>query len=397
MSKTIDVEGGTLGPTPSGRSPIRPRGGGAKIPPLAAVATAVFGVLAIVGIALGASGKLGVTSIDSEEVAVVVNYVTGSQTIVNTPGYQVYIPFLQDVFKFDKRTQDFVMEGQKFVSSNHVPQLTVREKNGSNFRIDNLHIQYEIIPSDAGLVLHDSGPGDAFKEEWIKGHARSILRNEFGKFDAIQAADPTVYKEAPQLATDVLNELLEPHGIRILQIITPNPRFDDKYEDAIETRKNADQDAERLTAQLKQLEQEQLRQLEDVAREKSVAMKTLIGELNTARREAETRATKIKGDADAYAIERGAEAEAMQRQLLAQAVGLEQKYRKEAEGILARTTALEKRGEVVVREAIIKKLLAIQFTLMPYSRDASPTRLEHSGDPVEREREVVPSAIGGGL
>ncbi len=50
---------------------------------------------------------------------------------------------------------------------------------------------------------------------------------------------------------------------------------------------------------------------------------------------------------------------------------------KEAEGVASKAEALEQRGEVVVREAIINKLLNIQFTLVPYSRDSEPKRLEH--------------------
>jgi hypothetical protein len=53
-------------------------------------------------------------------------------------------------------------------------------------------------------------------------------------------------------------------------------------------------------------------------------------------------------------------------------------YTKEAEGILARATALEERGEVVVRAALIEKLKNITFTLVPYSRDPEPKRLEHT-------------------
>src|SRR5688572_11061052 len=126
-------------------------------------------------------------------------------------------------------------------------------------------------------------------------------------------------------------------------------------------------------------------------------MKELVGDLDLALRAAEQQATKIRGDADAYAIERGAQAEATQKQLLAQARGLEEKYRKEAEGILARAQALELRGEVAVREAIVEKLLAIQFTLMPYSRDPDPTRLEHSGEEASQGRRVEPTARPGGL
>jgi regulator of protease activity HflC (stomatin/prohibitin superfamily) len=397
MSKTIDVEGGTVGPTPPHRIPPRARPGGrAKLPPLAAITAGLFVAAIVAGVALAATGRLGVTKIDSSEVAVVVNYVTGDHEIVNTPGYRMYLPFVEEVFTFDKRPQDFVMQGPQYRSSNHVPQLTVREKNGSNFRIDDLHIQYEMIPEAADTVLHDSGPSDAYKQEWIKGHARSILRDEFGRFDAIEAADPTVYKQATPPAEDRLNALLERHGIRVTNIITPNPSFDDEYEDAIETRKKADQEAERLVAQLKQLEQEQVRQLQDVEREKSVEMKELMGDLDQALRAAEQQATKIRGEADAYAIERAAQAEASYQQRIEQARGLEEKYRKEAEGILARAQALEQRGEVVVREAIVQKLLAVRFTLLPYSRDPNPTRLEHSGEAAAANVHVVPE-LGGGL
>ncbi|MEL7341960.1 MAG: PAS domain-containing protein, partial [Bacteroidota bacterium] len=42
--------------------------------------------------------------------------------------------------------------------------------------------------------------------------------------------------------------------------------------------------------------------------------------------------------------------------------------------------ALAERGEVVVREALVEKLMGVKFTLVPYSRDPAPERLEHSGD-----------------
>lgn len=65
--------------------------------------------------------------------------------------------------------------------------------------------------------------------------------------------------------------------------------------------------------------------------------------------------------------------------LIAEASGLTAKYTKEAEGIESRAKALEQRGEVVVREALVEKLLGVNFTLVPYSRDPAPERLEHSG------------------
>jgi hypothetical protein len=42
-----------------------------------------------------------------------------------------------------------------------------------------------------------------------------------------------------------------------------------------------------------------------------------------------------------------------------------------------RVEALEQRGRVVVREALIEKLLDVKFTMLPYSRDPEPRRIEH--------------------
>ena len=44
---------------------------------------------------------------------------------------------------------------------------------------------------------------------------------------------------------------------------------------------------------------------------------------------------------------------------------------------MSKALALEERGEVVVREALVEKLTNVRFTLVPYSRDSVPKRLEH--------------------
>jgi regulator of protease activity HflC (stomatin/prohibitin superfamily) len=312
-------------------------------------------------------------------VAVKVNYITGAEEVITTPGFKLYIPFVQEVFTLDRTTQDFLMQGAEYHDASHVPLLTVRAVDGSNFRIDDLRIQYELIPGEAGTVLDDSGPQNGFKEEWIKAHARSILRDEFGRYSAVDVADPTVYKQAPAAAKDRLNEALGPHGLKIVLIKTPNPKFDDKYEQAIDRRKEADQEVERLIAKVDQLDQEKEQRVAAVERQGQVRMKVLQGELIRQLREAERAFEEVRLAADAYATERTADGEALQSQLVATARGLEAKYRKEAEGIASKTKALAERGQVVVREALVKKLAQISFTLVPYSRDSEPKRLEHSG------------------
>jgi len=409
MGKTIDVEGGPSQGWPpqdddqgKGGGGRGRRGGGfkgfgdgGKKPPIVVmIAAGMLGIVLVVGLLMAASGKLGFANIQPEEVAVIVNYLTGAEEIITTPGYEIYIPFIQEVYTFDRTTQEFTMEGNQFRSNNHVPRLTVRAKDGSNFWFDSLSIQYELIPGEVGTIINDSGTGDTFKDEWVKTFARSILRDEFGRYTAVQAANPTEYAQAPSDATQSLNELLRPHGINVVRIVTPNPKFDPDYERAIETRKEADQEVEELIARAEQLKQVREQRLAAVRKEKEVEMQQLTGSLKQAELQAEASAIEVQKSADAYATRRIAEGRGEQAELLAEARGLVAKYTKEAEGIESRALALEQRGEVVVREALIEKLMSVNFTLVPYSRDPVPKRLEHTNAP-NREAQLDSDHRGG--
>lgn len=375
-------------PDDRGGSRGRKRGsGGARDerPPLIVLVAGGLAILVLlVAVAMGVSGKLGVTGISSEEVAVKVNYVTGSMEIIQQPGYALYLPFLEEIYTFDRTTQQFQMEGNRYLGWDHVPLLTVRASDGSNFRINDLTILYELIPGEAGTILEDSGPSSGYKEEWIKSFARSILRDEFGRYTAVEVADPTTYKQAPAAATRRLNEVLEPHGIRVVRINTPNPQFDPEYEQAIEDRKEFDQEVERLIAEAERLEQLRAQRLAAVAKEKEVEQQRLGGDLKKALLAAQERKIAVTKEADVFATRRLSEGQAGQQEFVNQARGLEAKYSKEAEGIASRARALEQRGEVVVREALVEKLKSVAFTLIPYSRDPAPARLEHEDarDPV---------------
>jgi len=375
MGKTIDVKGWP----PAGGDPAGSRWDGKKmkLPPMVMLAVVLFAVFAVLISFMGLSGRLGLATIDSREVGVVVNYLTGKEKIVTTPGYCFYLPFIEEVFVLDKSQQKFVMEGDRARDDNHVSRLTVRASDGSSFYFEEMPIQYQIRPEMANTLLRDSGPGDGYKREWIKAHARSILRDEFGRLTAVEAANPTEFDQARIRAKDRMNEVLNQHGIEVVLIGTPNPKFDRAYEDAIEERKSADQEVERLQAELEQLVQEREQKLAEVEREQSVLWNELQGDLQKAKLEADVKATQNRKAAEAYAQERTFAAQAEKAQRLAMARGLEAKYTNEAQGILSRAQALEQRGQVVVREAIVQKLANIRFTLVPYSRDAQPERLEH--------------------
>lgn len=372
MARTIDVDGRSTNP-----GPREPHGGGiSAFSPKVISAALVSMAAGLLGL-MALTGRLGVTNVGTKEVAVVVNYISGAERAVLSPGYCFYLPFIEEVFIFDRSQQRFTMSGNSYRESNHVPQLTVRASDGSSFYFEEMPIQYQIMPGMVTTLLQDSGPGARYKEEWIKAHARSILRDEFGRFTPVQAANPTVFLQAQAESKRRLNIALEPHGIEVVLIGTPTPKFDKAYEQAIEDRKSADQEVERLDVVLDQLVEQRDQKLAAVERKKSVEMAELTGELKKELLEAERMRIQIERGADAFAARRRLEGEASQAGKTQEARGLVARYTKEAEGLESQAKALELKGDVVVREALVKKLTSIEFTLVPYSRDSQPTRLEH--------------------
>ncbi|MCB9914123.1 MAG: hypothetical protein H6828_03110 [Planctomycetes bacterium] len=400
--KTIDMEDVNPSDEDGGGRARRPRptfgGGGGKRKDStlkALVGLVLIGLVLVFGAGAGLSGNLGFVDVDDSEVAVKLNYVTGEREVINTPGIKLYIPFLQAIFKLDKTPQKYLMEGRELRGDNHAPFLTVRASDGSNFWFESLEIQYVVLPSAAAEIIDDSGLGDGFKRDWIRAYARSVLRDEFGRFSAVEVADPSSYQAARERSQQRINQYLQPHGLQVIQIITPKPRFDPQYEKAIEDRKVADQDVERLRELEKQLIQERAQHLAQVEKEKEIERQELQGELVKERKEAEKEAIFVKKGADRYKVQREAEGQAERDRHVAEAEGLTAKYTKEAEGIRARAEALEKKGSVVVREALIAKLASIRFTLVPYNRDPSPKRLEHLNAANDEQRDSAAALQGG--
>jgi SPFH domain/Band 7 family protein len=380
-----DPMGGNRPPRPPRvpRPSLRPGGGDGPQFNMPQIPRKLLGVLfvllfiVVLGLVAVLTGRAGIIEINDREVGVIVNYVNGKEEVVNQPGYKIFIPFLEQAFKFDKSPQEFKMSGDRDLDDNHVRKLTVRAKDGSNFWFEELTIQYRLVPSAANLVLNDSGEGTSFKQNWVRTFARSILRDEFGKYSAEEAANPSSYKTARINSREKLNAVLGKHGIEITEIITPKPKFEAQYELAISQRKVANQEVEKLKIKAMQLVQERDRRLADIDRDMATEFELLKGTLEASRIAAEQNAVQLRLNADARKISTLAVGTAAELEMTERARGLTAQARKEAEGLIAKVEALAKRGEVLVREKLAEKFGKIRFEIVPYRRDPSPIRIEH--------------------
>lgn len=325
------------------------------------------------------SGDVGIVRVGDDQVAVVLDHWSGRARAVTTPGRRVFVPWLQQVLLLDKSPIEYRFGGNEKGAANRYPRLLVRADDGSSFWFDAFSLSYALLPAEAARVLFDSGPGELYQKELVNAFARSVLRDEFGRFSAEEVVRPENLQLARTRARDRMNALLHPHGVDVLEIAAAKPRFDQAYEKAIERRKVGNQEVEHLRVMTQKLEQERIQRIAKLKKEKESQMRVLEGDLVRNRIAAEQEAIKTRRDADIFVMQKGEEARVARTRKEQEASALEATFTKEAEGMSERAKALEAQGADAVRAALIDKLVNIEFTLMPYRRDPSPERVEHTG------------------
>ena len=321
--------------------------------------------LAVTGLlvyALWDSESWGMVDIPPSKVAVRIDYLSGDQTVIRDAGYCFYVPFLQEVELLDRQPQVFQMEGKEVRSINHVQYLTVRAKDGSNFWFESMEIPYQLIPDAAATVLADSGRMESY-HRWVGTYARAVLREEFGRLDAQEAASQDETHRAKTESLRRLNEYLLPHGVEVVQITTPKPKFDRDYEKAIYDRKIANQEVVKLGAQIQNLREERGQRLAKVTQDKEVEFEIETGNLDKNRKDAEKKDILLRGQADAYVAKRLEDGETKKAELLAEAQGLRERRTREAQALVDRIAAVQAGGELAVRAALIERLSGIRFTV----------------------------------
>lgn len=324
-----------------------------------------------------ATGAPGYVDVADDEVAVVVDSLTGERQVSTVPGYRLYVPWKQQVYLLDKSPDELAFEGTAFEAPNRIPFIEVRGKDGSRFNFDRFSLQYALISSSADRVIDDSGPGDGFKNDLVRVHARAYLRDEISRLDPEEVLRPDTARMAMTRVRERMNRALAAHGIEVLEVATPKPTFDKAFEDLLNRRKHGDLEVTRMQTQFAQLPVERERRMaairEDKARELDLLRLNLSRNEAAAQREYE----RLTTEADIFHSSRVRAGEASRVELGVRAANLRARYAGLEEDRRAELANLEKYGELAVRAALVKSLTGVSFEILPYSRDSAPRRVEH--------------------
>ena len=335
-------------------------------------------------------GEGGVIDVKPGEVAVVINntglgiFGTEHRVIIDQ-GAKTFIPGFQSIHILERRPQVLVMakksearrreDNRATVTKN----LTVRAYDGSNFYFDRLEIHYQIIPSEAAVVLSNIGPYSEFKEDIVEAHAREILRDEFGRYSFLEVANPATYTTATTEAKKRINDRLGPYGLEVTQIVTPKPKFENRVEKAIEDRQNAEQEVEVQEEKRRKLEQEKGLKLQSIEQSKNAEYQALIAELEAKKKAASNKLIRQKREADKYYIGKQASGEAYSAEKLLRAKANEIAYTKKAEALSAKITALGASGTDVLNRVIAENIFPQlkQVSATPRIQPVSPIDIRH--------------------
>jgi membrane protease subunit HflC len=317
--------------------------------------------------------------IEPGQVAVRVNNLTGARDTIVQPGLVVRAPFgLSSIYVVDASPQTFVMKGDKAIDDLHVAELTVRASDGSNFLFNDTTIIFQVLGDEAESAVRDAGTGASFRR-WMRPYSRSILRDEFGRESTISVSNPANFGAATERARTRLNELLAPHGLVVTQIVTPRPRFSEDYENLIESRNEAENQLAVIGSDLARAGTDRSRRLAEVDRDQNKVIQEKRAELEATLATAVASQAETIREADAYRIDTVAKGQAALAAAQTKAEELRGQLLAEYSAQKATIDAFQNQPVERVMERLGQKLAGVTIAIQPWSRDASPSRVELEG------------------
>jgi len=272
----------------------------------------------------------------------------GVEEKVYAPGSTYFfLPYINDWHTFDTKLQNLEMtfESERGDRKSR-DDLLFKTIDGNDISLDVI-IAYRIDPAKAPYILqYVATDNTSLREKIVRTVARSKPRDIFGELKTEEFYVANKRELQAERARQVLQEILGPMGVVVINVLTKDYRFNKEYQKAIEDRKVADQQAEKNKSGQRAAVEEYKRKLEQSRGEVNQMIAKVDGEYLQAKIEADVYFEKQK--------------------LLAQAI--EAEGTAEARGIKEMNDALTGiGGEALVKLKIAEALQGKKILLLPVS------------------------------
>lgn len=314
----------------------------------------VFLVLMVIGVSLLSSGCTFWYKTSSTEIGVKVNRMNSllgkdsvKSKIAESSRMHIWMPFVNDFYVFDTSIQSIEMTLNPRTGDLNVrDDLLFKTIDGNDISLD-VAIQYRIVASKAPYILQRVARNNKeLKFKVVRAIARSIPRDIFGELKTEEFYEQAKRQLKAEDVKKKLNQILEPYGVIVENVLPRDYRFNPAYQKAIEDKKIADQLVEKNRSNAKATKEEYTKKLEQIK-----------GDVNKLVAGANGEYEKAKLEADAYYD---------QQKTIASAISFE--GRAEAQAIREKNRALKAAGgEVLVKLEIAKALKGKKIMVIPTS------------------------------
>lgn len=337
-------------------------------PKIISIATFVVAV-----VLFGATFFTAWHTVSPGQVAVIMNNITGRQTVQQTEGIILHLPWgMTDVYVLDKTQQSVLM---------HSPDsVIIKTREGANVDT-NVEITFNLVPSRAaeivqGLGMARSGADMTKVNDLVYSCVRAKIREEIGMLNLDELARPDERTARIEETKLRLNEQLAPYGVEIQTVSATDWDYDDRYEEMIKRRKEADQIFVNQAAAQETNRKKQETAIAEQNRLKSNAIAEATGDVQKEIIAKEAWALEQRAQSEGASYKTEKEAEAARIRLENEAAALEAELTNRAQGIQALAAAYAAGGIGLVKEMLAVKLKGVQIQGRPFSYDASPQRVQ---------------------
>lgn len=248
-------------------------------------------------------------STGATEVGIRIGKLFGADQIV-TPGKTVIVvPVLHDWYLYDTRTQNLEMKMAAGVND----ELEFKTKDGNDIGVD-VTVLYHVDPQQAPSVLRKvASDMEELELAVVRPLSRSIPRDSLNELSSEEFYDSDLRAAKEAQALEHLSRALAPYGVVCERVVLGNYRFHDKYQEAIDAKKVADQAVNKNRSSAEAAIKEWERELETTKGQVGQVIAAERGKAQQAHMQADAYYEAKKLEADAILAEKTASAQGVRR------------------------------------------------------------------------------------
>ncbi len=253
------------------------------------------------------------------EVGVKFNKVTHSMEQTRPGTTYFFLPILNDWKKYDISLQNLVMTADNSSGNQQSKDdLRFKTRDGNDIETD-VTVRWRINPDKVDYLWRYVAPStEEVRLRLVRPQARAYVRDVLNRLDSEEYYNPRMRFAAANDATSLLARHLEPYGVLVEQVLIGDFSFKPEYQRLINSRKEAEKQAEKLEAEILATQEGNQANLQ-----------AKVAELTQHLTQAQGRLEKERRDADAYLGRRQQEAQA----ILAEKSAVSEGIRKERDAL----------------------------------------------------------------